>query len=74
MTDVRRLLERQAEWQKARRGLSWPEKIRMAEAMRDAIRQLRGEFDERRHAQATWRETGSPRSSGEKGARDDGAA
>ena len=42
MTDVRRLLERQAEWQKARGGLSWPEKIRMAEAMREMICQLRG--------------------------------
>ncbi|MGH9316587.1 MAG: hypothetical protein ACRD1P_05730, partial [Thermoanaerobaculia bacterium] len=43
MTDVRRLLERQAEWQKARGRLSWPEKVRMAEAMRDTIRQLRGD-------------------------------
>ena len=41
MTDVRRLLERQAEWQKARGGLSWPEKVRMAEAMREAILQFR---------------------------------
>jgi hypothetical protein len=42
MTDIRRLLERQAEWQKARAGLSWPEKIRMAEAMRETLRQFRG--------------------------------
>jgi hypothetical protein len=41
MTDVRRLLERQAEWQKARGSLSWPEKIRMAEAMRETLRQFR---------------------------------
>ena len=41
MTDVRRLLERQAEWQRARRSLSWPEKVRMAEAMRDVIHHLR---------------------------------
>ena len=41
MTDVRRLLERQAEWQKARGGLSWLEKIRMAEAMRETLRQFR---------------------------------
>ena len=46
MTDVRRLLERQAEWQRARGALSWPEKVRMAEAMRDAIYQLRGGPDE----------------------------
>ena len=51
MTDVRRLLERQAEWQKARGGLSWAEKVRMAEAMREAIHQLRGGLDERRQAQ-----------------------
>ena len=45
MTDVRRLLERQAEWQRARGGLSWPEKVRMAEAMREAIHQLRSGLD-----------------------------
>lgn len=43
MTDVRQLLARQAEWQRARGGLSWPEKVRMAEAMREAIVRLRGE-------------------------------
>ena len=54
MTDVRRLLERQAEWQKARGGgLSWPEKVRMAEAMREVILQLRGELNEKRHARPT---------------------
>ncbi len=42
MTDIRHLLERQADWQKARGGLSWPEKIRMAEAMRETLRQFRG--------------------------------
>lgn len=42
MTDIRHLLERQAEWQMARGGLSWPEKIRMAEAMRETLRQFRG--------------------------------
>ena len=51
MSDIRRLLERQAEWQKARGGLSWPTKVRMAEAMREAIYQLRGRLDERRQAQ-----------------------
>lgn len=35
MTDTRRLLERQAEWQKQRTALTWPEKIRMAEAVRE---------------------------------------
>jgi hypothetical protein len=42
MTDIQRLLERQAKWQKSRRSLSWPEKVRMAEAMREAIHHLRG--------------------------------
>ena len=41
MTDMRRLLERQAEWQKTRNRLSWPEKVRMAEAVRESLRQLR---------------------------------
>ncbi len=51
MTDVRQLLDRQAEWQKARRGLSWPEKIRMAEALREMVHQLRGGLDGRRQTQ-----------------------
>ena len=37
MRDVEKLLRRQAEWQKSRRSLSWPEKIRMAEQARDTI-------------------------------------
>ena len=53
MTDVRRLFERQAEWQKARGSLSWPEKVRMAEAMREVILQFRDELNERRRAQPT---------------------
>jgi len=51
MTDIRRLFERQAEWQKTRGSLSWPEKIRMAEAMRETLRQFRG---------MSSRETGRP--------------
>ena len=51
MTDVRQLLARQVEWQRARGGLSWPEKVRMAETMREAILQLRGELNEKRQAQ-----------------------
>jgi hypothetical protein len=34
-------LERQAQWQKSRRSLSWPEKVRQAEAIRDAVKALR---------------------------------
>jgi hypothetical protein len=41
MTDTRRLLERQAEWQKQRTALTWPEKIRMAEAVREWVAKLR---------------------------------
>jgi hypothetical protein len=37
MSDIRQLLERQSEWQKRRAGLSWPEKIHMAEAMRETV-------------------------------------
>lgn len=35
MTDTRKELERQAAWQKARVALTWPEKIRMAQAVRE---------------------------------------
>jgi hypothetical protein len=34
MTEVERLFERQARWQRQRQALSWPEKIRLAERMR----------------------------------------
>lgn len=40
--DVRDLLERQARWQKSRKLLSWPEKVRLAEAIRESILLLRG--------------------------------
>lgn len=41
MDDVKKLLERQAAWQKGRKSLPWPEKIRIAEAIRESILQLR---------------------------------
>jgi hypothetical protein len=41
MSDIQRLLERQAAWQKNRKSLSWPEKIRMAEAIRESVLQIR---------------------------------
>jgi hypothetical protein len=41
MSDIQRLLEKQARWQKARRALSWPEKIRMAERIRESVIRLR---------------------------------
>ena len=41
MNEVQALLEKQARWQRSRQALSWPEKIRMAEAIRESARQLR---------------------------------
>ena len=41
MSDSQQLLERQARWQKTRQALSWPEKIQMAEQIRESVRQLR---------------------------------
>jgi hypothetical protein len=41
MTDLEHMLERQAQWQKSRKSLTWPEKIRMAERVRESVRQLR---------------------------------
>lgn len=41
MNEIQALLERQARWQKTRRTLSWPEKIRMAEEVRETARHLR---------------------------------
>ena len=41
MTDLEHMLERQAQWQKSRQSLTWPEKIRMAERVRESVRQLR---------------------------------
>jgi hypothetical protein len=34
-------MKRQAAWQKQRSQLSWPEKIRMAEAIRESVGRLR---------------------------------
>ena len=41
MDEIGEQLERQARWQKNRKALSWPEKVRQAEAIRDAIKALR---------------------------------
>jgi hypothetical protein len=40
MTETRKLLERQAAWQKGRAALTWPEKIHLAEAVREGVAQL----------------------------------
>jgi len=36
MFDVKKMLERQARWQHSRAKLSWTEKLRMAEILREA--------------------------------------
>jgi hypothetical protein len=41
MSEIEKLLRKQTEWQKGRKELSWPEKIRMVEAIRDSILALR---------------------------------
>lgn len=50
MNEVQQLLERQARWQKARKNLSWPEKVRMAEVVRESTRRWRARsYDPTRH-------------------------
>jgi hypothetical protein len=41
MRDVQELLRRQAAWQARRRALSWAEKVRMVEAIRESVQKLR---------------------------------
>jgi hypothetical protein len=41
MNDISRMFQNQAKWQKERACLSWPEKIRMAEDIRQSIISLR---------------------------------
>lgn len=41
--DPREMFDRQAAWQRSRRLLPWPVKIRMAEMAREAIKQLRND-------------------------------
>jgi len=43
MSDIRELLQRQARWQQSRQALSWPEKICLAEQMREAIQTWRAQ-------------------------------
>ena len=40
MTDMSKLFERQTAWQKGRAALTWPEKVRMAEAIREWVSRL----------------------------------
>ena len=41
MGDLKQMLERQAQWQKNRQSLTWPEKIRLAERVLESVRQWR---------------------------------
>lgn len=41
MNDVQEMLKRQAVWQRSRQSLTWPEKLRMAEKVRESVKQLR---------------------------------
>ena len=41
MSEIPERLKKQAQWQKSRRNLSWPEKVRLAEAIRDSLEPLR---------------------------------
>lgn len=43
LTDVEHMLKRQAERQKSRQSLTWPEKIHMAERVRESVKQLRAQ-------------------------------
>ena len=46
--DRLKMLDRQADWQRSRRLLPWPVKIRMAEMAREAIEQLRNDAAKRK--------------------------
>lgn len=47
MTEVERLLERQAAWQRSRQALPWPEKIRLAERLRTTVEVFRRQRNRR---------------------------
>ena len=49
MSDADALLRRQAEWQRDRQALSWPEKIRQAEQLRASVEVFRRLRRERSH-------------------------
>ena len=41
MSDPIQMLKRQAQWQKNRQSLTWPEKLRLAERVLESVRQWR---------------------------------
>mgnify|MGYP001213408496 CR=1 FL=1 len=58
MTSHEELLARQAAWQKSRRVLSWPEKIRQAERIRASVETMRGERQRHRRREVPPAEGG----------------
>ena len=53
MSDLELLLLRQAAWQQARRTLSWPEKIPLAERMRPTVEAFRIQREQRRGSEVS---------------------
>jgi hypothetical protein len=41
MSDPKQMLNRQAQWQKNRQSLTWPEELRLAERVLESVRQWR---------------------------------
>ena len=46
MRDAPELLERQARWQQGRTALTWAEKVRLAERVRESAKTLRATADQ----------------------------
>jgi hypothetical protein len=62
MSDLEQMLNRQAQWQKRRQSLTWPEKIRLAEQVLASVRQWRERASPvvRRPTDRTHNATGAP--------------
>jgi len=56
MNDVQEMLKRQAVWQRSRQSLTWPEKIRMAEMVRESVKQLRASSAPRANQEISTRQ------------------
>jgi hypothetical protein len=56
MNDVQEMFRRQAIWQKSRQSLTWPEKIRMAEMVRESVMQLRASSPPRANQEISTRQ------------------
>lgn len=60
MSEITELLERQEQWQRSRAGLSWSEKLRLAETLRDAALAMGCERKEAGTSAVYPREKGTP--------------